>query len=59
MVSGEENLNDVRGSTGAFVIEADYDDSTSTMWVSQKPPYYLRLLVAFRDGRYQFTLDRI
>jgi hypothetical protein len=41
----EENLNDVRGRTGAFVIEADYDDSTSTLWIWRMPPYYLRLLV--------------
>jgi hypothetical protein len=55
----KENLNDVRGRTGAFVVESDYDDSTSTMWISRKPPYYLRLLVTFRDGRYRFTFDRI
>ena len=55
----KENLKDVRGSTGTFVVEADYDDSTSTLWISRKPPYYLRLLVTFRDGRYQFTFDRI
>ena len=55
----EERVHDARGTTAAFVVEADYDDSTSTLWISRKSPYYLRLQVSFHDGRYRFVFDRI
>jgi hypothetical protein len=53
------SVHDSRGTTVAFVVEAKDSESKSTLWISKKPPYYLRLEVSYFDNRYRFIFERI
>jgi hypothetical protein len=55
----EDSVRDSRGTTAAFVVQTKDSESKSTLWISMKPPYYLRLEVDFSDNRYRFILERI
>jgi hypothetical protein len=55
----KEIVRDSRGRTSAFVVETSDAESKSTLWISKKPPYYLRLEVVFSDNRYRFMFERI
>ena len=52
-------LHDSRGTTAAFLVETKDGESTSKLWISKQPPYYLRLEVSYPDNRYRFIFERI
>jgi len=55
----QDTLHDSRGTRTAFVVEAKDTESKSTLWISRKPPYYLRLEVSYSDNRYRSIFERI
>ena len=48
------------GKVDTFVVVADLPgEYTQTFWISQKPPYFIRLVVDYPDNRYSFSFDMI
>lgn len=50
----------MRGAVHSFVVVSELPgEYTSTYWISEKPPYFIRLLVTYPDNRYSFYFDMI
>ena len=55
----QAGMHDSRGTTATFVVETNDGESTNRLWISKRPPYYLRLEVSYPDNRYRFIFERI